>query len=106
MTEPTANEPPFSPANLHAAELDQPTIEQLFRDLAEYTEVLDITAKQRTGAYADAQKLSLADARDILLSRSARGVQIRYRWEGDEWWDTILVTPSAWRIVRVKQQFH
>jgi hypothetical protein len=32
--------------------------------------------------------VSLAQARELLAARAVRGLQLRYRYDGAEWWDT------------------
>jgi hypothetical protein len=78
---------------LHRAALDATTAEALFDDLAALTTIEVVRIKGAVGA------CTLAEARDA-LEAGARGVQVRYRWGGESWLDTILRTPAGLRIVR------
>jgi len=83
--------------------LDEPTLERLFEDLAACTEVLGILVKTAEhDRAAGAASPSLAEAREALRRRTVRGVQIRYRYQGAEWCDTLLAAPAGVRIVRVR----
>ena len=90
---------------LQQATLDPATFEQLFIDLATHTEVLGIHAKGRATAYAGNDHLDLRGARAALLAGVVRGVQIRYRFQEVEWWDTLLAIDGAIRLVRTRPDF-
>lgn len=90
---------------LQQATLDPATFEQLFADLATHTEVLGIHAKGRATAYAGSEQLDLSSARTALLAGTVRGVQIRYRYQEVEWWDTLLASAGAIRLVRTRPDF-
>ncbi|WP_437707251.1 hypothetical protein WMF45_26305 [Sorangium sp. So ce448] len=93
---------------LQEAVLDEATLDQLFFDLAEAAELVSVSLK--AGATARAGDLpragsagdELALARRALGDGTALGVQIRYRFAGSEWWDTLLRIPSGVRLVRVR----
>ncbi|WP_441285759.1 hypothetical protein ACSRUE_24855 [Sorangium sp. KYC3313] len=95
---------------LQEAVLDEATLDQLFFDLAEAAELVSVSLKG--GATARAGDLpragsggdGLALARRALGDGTALGVQIRYRFAGSEWWDTLLRTPSGVRLVRVRHE--
>ncbi len=96
------NEPlPLPP--LRDAQLDDATASQLLNDLRDHAQVITILAKGATDAHADQRTLTLDDARTIIASRSARGLQIRYRWDAQAWCDTLMIPPSGpIRIVRIR----
>ncbi len=96
------DEPPKL-AELHSADLDEATLTRLFEDLAGHAQVLEITLKAAAAQYAAAERVSLAAAQAALAQRGVRGAQIRYRWQGEIWCDTLLVTPAGWRIVRQRE---
>lgn len=81
--------------------LDAATLDALFADLAAHVELLDVFVKGGPVANASAAAPDLAAARAALDS-GARGVQLRYRWDGAEWRDTILVVPAGFRVVRTR----
>ena len=50
----------------------------------------------------------LACSRDALdaahrafVAREIAGVQLRYRFAGEEWWDTLSHTPAGIRLIRI-----
>jgi hypothetical protein len=92
-------------ADLHEAILDAATLERLFQDLAFCTEIIEIIPRYARHLLVAEQTVSLDQARELLLSGEARGVQIRYRYEGAQWWDTLMRTPEGVRIVRIRHEF-
>jgi hypothetical protein len=91
--------------DLHQATLDEPTLEQLFHDLREHAEVTDVIPKFAQRGYVQEGPISLEEARKLLLLQSARAVQIRYRYEGADWWDTIMAASPGYRLVRIRHEF-
>lgn len=99
------NAPPKLP-DLNQATLDWPGVEALLRDIATCTQVTEIIPKAVAQGYVtDGVALTLADARCLLEERAVRGLQIRYRYEGADWWDTLMVLPEGWRLVRIRHDF-
>ncbi|WP_437520279.1 hypothetical protein WME79_26305 [Sorangium sp. So ce726] len=104
----TNNDPEIALPPLQEAVLDEETLDQLFFDIAEAAELVSVSFK--AGATARAGDLpragsgsgELALARRALRDGTALGVQIRYRFAGSEWWDTLLRIPSGVRLVRVR----
>lgn len=92
--------PPLPPLQNQA--IDAATLDRLFDDIATYADQVEITAKQRPGTYSETAKLTPAAALELLRARAVRGVQIRYRWDGKHWMDTLIVDPAGWRIVRIE----
>lgn len=81
-------------------------IEQLFLDLAEGAEVEHVQLKRksesgatRSDPIAD-QQVSLREASDAFQRGDAIAIQIRYRFEGQVWCDTLMVREQDVRIVR------
>ena len=81
--------------------MDRAWVERLFEDLAGHAEVESIATKAGPGAQAGAAAATLDDARRRLLDGGVRGLQIRYRWQGQAWIDTLLAAPGGWRVVRI-----
>lgn len=86
---------------LRETELDADGLRALFRDLVAATEIEGIRCKQAPDQRADAAGISPEEALAWLLEGRVRGVQVRYRYEGESWCDTILATPGGHRVVRV-----
>ena len=92
--------------DLNQATLDWAGVEVLLRDIAACTQVTEIIPKALAQGYvADGVALTLADARRLLEERAVRGLQIRYRYDGADWWDTLMVLPEGWRLVRIRHEF-
>lgn len=97
---------PIGLPDLQQAELDNNTIRSLFRDIGALTRVLEIIPK--TGARSmvpeAVSNLTLDSAADALLSGSVRGIQLRYEFEGSQWWDSVIALPQpgTFRLVRIQ----
>jgi hypothetical protein len=92
--------------DLNQATLDWPGVEALLRDIAACTQVTEIIPKAAAQGYVtDGVALTLLEARRLLQERAVWGVQIRYRYEGADWWDTLMVLPGGWRLVRIRHDF-
>lgn len=87
---------------LHTAELDEPTLGALLDDLERHTEVLEVQLKLSPGQHADTVGRGLREAWQLLRSGQVRGVQVRYRYQGGEWRDTLLRSGGHVRIVRMR----
>lgn len=90
--------------DFHEAFIDPATLEQLFVDWAGAAEVLAVMAKGGTTDRAHGGTLSLEEGRALFMDKKVRGLQVRYRYEGSEWWDTLMRTPAGVRIVRIEQE--
>lgn len=95
-------EGPIELPDVHQAELDPPTLARLFEDLATHAEVLEVRAKSASRSMAGAGTISLDEARALLESRAVRGIQVRYRFEGELWMDTLMAGPTLVRLVRTR----
>jgi len=87
---------------LQDALLDGERLLALFSDLSGMVEIDEILLKGGPQSRAVEQPLSLEEARAALEQGRAMGVQIRYRYQGRPWWDTLLRTPHGIRIVRIQ----
>ncbi|MGZ3419811.1 MAG: hypothetical protein ACXVEE_18195 [Polyangiales bacterium] len=89
---------------VHEAILDDPTLDRLFFDVAHAAELLEVVTKGAAETHAgdpSAPADALAHARESLRSGAAFGVQLRYRFGGIEWWDTLMRVPEGIRLVRI-----
>jgi hypothetical protein len=103
--EPEPSGPPRLP-ELTSATLDEEELAALFRDLEVCAEITEINAKfAAQGHVPESGELTLAEARNLLVQRAARGVQIRYRYDDADWWDTIMVHGHAYRLVRIRPDY-
>jgi hypothetical protein len=86
---------------VHDAALTKSELLTVVADIEAATEVLAVNVKQLRHAHSDQRPVTLRAALDQLLAGSITGVQIRYRYAGREFWDTLLCTQNAFRIVRI-----
>ncbi len=89
-------------ADLQDAILEPEMLGQLLFDVETQTELIEILVKGGATAQATAGVPTLAAARALLESGSVLGVQLRYRWGGFEWWDTLVRSPGGIRLVRIQ----
>lgn len=86
--------------------LDWPGVESLLADLEACTTVTEIIPKAvAQGRVEPGTALTLGDPRRLLADRGVRGLQIRYRYEGADWWDTLLIIEGRYRLVRIRHDF-
>lgn len=90
-------------AELSGGLLDAPLVDRLFADLSAEAEILAILCKGGARDHGTGVAPDLAAARALLAANAVRGVQIRYRWQNGEWWDTLMRTPEGVRLVRMRQ---
>ena len=82
--------------------IDAETLRQLAADLEVAAEVLGVREKGALGAHSGPDEVALALAIDRLLTNAARAAQIRYRYAGQEWTDTIMAMKDGYRVVRCR----
>ena len=87
--------------DLQDAVLNDTQLEQLFCDYRRCIRVLQIVVKQGGGRVGDESSPSLEEAEHLVRERKVRGLQIRYAYEDDLWWDTLMPVPSGIRLVRI-----
>lgn len=91
---------------LHSSSLDDAQVAQLLTDIEICTELTEIlpkfAAQQRV---PDTASVTLAQAREWLTTRAVRGLQLRYRYDGADWWDTLMQDGDRYRIVRIRHDF-
>jgi len=87
------------------AVLDDGAVAALFRDVRELAELEEIIIKAGPGYVDGQQAVTLDEAERLLNEKAVRGLQLRYRHQGAQWWDTLMPTPQGVRLVRVKHDF-
>ncbi len=103
MTQPTFPDGPPVPLLVEGT-IDSTTLRQLFADLTTAATVLSVREKGDSRGYADQAELSPPAALDRLLSGATRAVQLRYRFDGYEWTDTVLAAPPGFRVLRCRHE--
>lgn len=101
MTQPQFEEGPPVPL-MTEGHIDIATLNQLASDLLTAAEVLEVREKSAPGSYAVPDNPPLRTALDRLTSGETRAVQVRYRYGGHEWSDTIMAARGGYRVVRCR----
>ena len=86
---------------VHDGALTRDELLVVIADIEAGTEILSVNLKRQQRAHSDEQPMTLKDALDQLLEGAATGLQVRYRYAGREYWDTLLRAPGGFRIVRI-----
>jgi hypothetical protein len=89
---------------LQQVEVDDALLDALVTDLTALTEILCVMPKAGAGRVVP-KTVPLDKGVQLLRDNTLRGLQIRYRYEGDEWWDTLMQTPDGIRLTRIKQEY-
>lgn len=83
--------------------LDLQTLDQYFQDLAKHAQIISIQEKHAATEYVQEGTLDLTAAREKVMAGVTRAVQIRYRFDDQEWCDTLLRQPTGVKLVRMEQ---
>jgi hypothetical protein len=89
---------------LQDAILDPMTLEQLFRDIQRCGVVDEVLLKGGAVLMASEKSVPLAEAEQALRENRVAGVQIRYWYDGANWWDTLMHTPRGVRLIRIEHR--
>ncbi|WP_164002865.1 hypothetical protein [Pyxidicoccus caerfyrddinensis] len=87
--------------SLQQADLDAATLARLVSDIQRLAVVDEVLLKGADASMASTQRRTLAEAVDALQQGLVMGVQVRYRYQGQSWWDTLLRAPQGIRLVRI-----
>ena len=99
-----SDELPLPP--MHEATLSPDEVRALFDDIAGVATVLGYNVKGGATVRASEAPGTLGDAVALMLSGGVLGLQVRYRHDGNEWWDTVLALSSGvFRLVRIEQRW-
>lgn len=103
---PTDDPAPIKLPDLNMTLLDAPQVDQLFRDIELCAQITEIIPKFAARGYVpDTAAVTLPQARELLAARAVRGLQLRYRYEGADWWDTLMLVGNQFRLVRIRHSF-
>jgi len=98
----TPENPPLP--TLQDAILDGETLERLMHDIQSFATVEEVLLKGGAVAMASEKSVPLAEALESFRQGRVLGVQIRYRYLGTSWWDTLLRTSQGIRLVRIEHR--
>ena len=97
---------PLQLPELNTKLLNDEEVMQLLRDIELCAEITEIIPKfVAHGHVPEAGAITLAEARALLAARSVRGLQIRYRYQNVDWWDTLMLVRDGFRLVRIRHDF-
>jgi hypothetical protein len=103
---PPPDEAPLKLPDLNMTLLDAAQVDQLFRDIELCAQITEIIPKfAARGHVPDTAAVTLAEARELITTRAVRGLQLRYRYEGADWWDTLMLVGDQFRLVRIRHDF-
>jgi len=93
--------------DLQQSYLDDDTLDAYIADINGLVELIEVIPKYGAQQYAPEEdaKIDFTEAMSTLRSGGYRGLQVRYRYEGSQWWDTLMSTPEGIRIVRIQHDF-
>ena len=108
--DPPASLPPAEPRQslpeLNTKLLTDDEVTQLLRDIELCAQITEIIPKfVARGHVPDTGGITLEEARQLLSTRALRGLQIRYRYENADWWDTLMLVQNQFRLVRIRHDF-
>jgi hypothetical protein len=84
--------------------LDSETLEQLLGDLQRFAVVQEVRLKGGALAMTSEKSVPLPEALEALRAGRVLGVQLRYRYDGSNWWDTLMNTPRGVRLIRIEHR--
>jgi len=91
---------------LQDANIDASVLAQLFDDVAACAELHEVLVRNNPRALSgQGPAYTLEEARDAMLSGEIRAVQLRYSFEGVQWWDTISALPKGFHLIRIQHTF-
>jgi hypothetical protein len=100
-----SDSPESSPLpQLQDALLDPEMLERLFQDIQRCGVVQEVLLKGGAVARASEQSVPLPEALAALREGRVLGVQIRYGYDGSNWWDTLMCTPKGIRLIRIEHR--
>lgn len=93
--------PPPLP-DVYMSVLEREDVDRLLHDIEHHGELLAVSLKSEAHDHAGDPQADLALARRFLTDSAQRGLQLRYRFGGEVWTDTLMRLPSgAMRLVRM-----
>jgi len=87
--------------DLHQATLDLETLKAYFEDLAVAAQILEVRVKGAEALRAQENTTDLLRAQVLFEGKDVGGLQVRYVFEGLEWWDTLNWVGEEIRLIRI-----
>lgn len=92
--------------DLQDAMLTPEMLQAYFLDLEWFAAIAEVLPKYKVNTFVSDEPITLQTGRALLQGGQLHGLQIRYRFEGSTWWDTLLVGPRGIRMVRIQHDFN
>lgn len=89
---------------LHQSIFDTATLKAYVADLKTCAEISAVMPKAGPGHVAP-KDINLVEGVTQLEAGQLRGLQIRYHYQSEEWWDTLINRDGTIHITRIKQEF-
>jgi len=97
----TAESPSELP-QVREAMLQDDEVAALIRDLRACAQVHEILVRSAPRQQPSSGTVTLDEAAQMLMERTVRGVQIRYRFDGFDWMDTLMPVAEGIKLVRIR----
>lgn len=81
--------------------IDNATFHQYVDDLHHAAKVLDVRLKGHDAPRAQDNTIDLARGFVLFEGKDVGGMQIKYLYEGLEWWDTLMWVGENIRLIRI-----
>ena len=95
-------ETPSDLPEVREAILQDDEVAALVRDLRSCAEVHEVLVRSAPRQQPQSGTVMLDEAAQMLMERTVRGVQIRYRFDGFDWIDTLMPVAEGIRLVRIR----
>jgi hypothetical protein len=89
---------------VHAVMLDEQTLGQLVFDVGHAAELIGLVCKAagaRRGQEVALTADALGRAHHAFTARELVAIQVRYRFGGEEWWDTVTRIDRGIQLIRI-----
>lgn len=102
MTSPAPTQLPAGPPlpEMCEAVLSRDDVLALVADLQAHAQITGTLCKTAPQQQTPSDSIPLETAVEQLFARNVTAIQIRYAYDGHEWTDTLLNTPTGLRLVR------
>jgi hypothetical protein len=84
--------------------LTESKLETYFEEVGSLGDITEIRLKGAPRDYATEEAESLQEAKKLLQQGAIRGMQLRYVWRDEPWWDTVLVGDGVYQLVRISPE--
>lgn len=81
--------------------IDEATFRQYVDDLHHAAKILDVRLRGHEAARAQDNTIDLARGFVLFEGKDVGGMQIKYLYEGLEWWDTLMWVGENIRLIRI-----